>query len=283
MPRLRLTIAYVGTNYRGWQIQAMPDGNDPPTVQACLEKAVSQVAGATVHVHGSGRTDSGVHAEAQTAHCDIPGERAQVRWQLALNTLLPRDIRILDARLAPDGFDAQKNVYRKKYTYSLWTSLFCVPPRLCPFVWACGPLDLARVDAAIPYLTGEHDFAALQNAGTPHKSTVRTLYSIKRSPLAEKIPGGSREGSVSEALEGLSEKYNRIDISFVANGFLKQMVRNLTGLLVACGRGKYAPEDIPALLESHDRRLAPFTAPPQGLTMSAVWYEGEPMPNGWER
>ena len=282
MPRLRLTIAYSGTNYHGWQVQALRQGEDPATIQACLEKAVSHVAGEAVHVHGSGRTDAGVHAEAQTAHCDIPPERAHVRWQLALNTLLPPDIRILDARIAPDSFDAQRGVFRKKYTYSLWTSLLCTPPRLSPFVWACGPLDLARVDAAIPFLIGEHDFAALQNAGTPHKSTVRTLFSIRRTQPPDGNPAMLQADSVAGALEALSERRCRIDIAFVANGFLKQMVRNLTGLLVACGRGKFDPQDIPALLQSGDRRRAPFTAPPQGLTMNGAWYAGEPMPPGWE-
>ncbi len=282
MPRLRLTIAYVGTNYHGWQTQALWDGDSPPTVQSCVEKAVSRICGLPVHVHGSGRTDAGVHADAQTAHCDIPAERAQIRWQAALNTLLPRDIRIMDARLAPQSFDAQKSVYRKKYIYSLWTNLFCTPPRISPFVWSCGPLDLSKIDEAMPYLTGEHDFAAMQNAGTPHKSTVRTLYELRRTKLPVKTEHGIAGGSVSAALAYLSEKQNRIDITFVANGFLKQMVRNITGLLVACGRGKFSPSGIPELLLSCDRRKAPFTAPPQGLTMSSVWYEGEPMPEGWE-
>ena len=269
MPRLKLTLAYVGTHYHGWQIQAWKDREDPPTVQAFVEKAVSQVAGRPTHVQAAGRTDAGVHADAQVAHCDIPEERAHVRWKLALNTLLPRDIRVMDACLVPDDFDACFSVKRKIYTYSLWLEHTCTPPKLYPFVWACGPFDIDRFDAAVPYLVGEHDFAALQNAGTPHKSTVRTLYSIRRTPA--RTPYAA-----------LPENCLSIDVRFEGNGFLKQMVRNLVGLMVACGRGRFEPERIPELLESKNRRLAPFTAPPQGLTMTRIWYEGEPMPEGWE-
>ena len=268
MPRLKLTIAYVGTHYHGWQIQALADKEDPPTVQAFVEAAVERVAGRKTHVQCAGRTDTGVHADAQVAHCDIPEDRANVRWQLALNTLLPRDIRILDACIVPDDFHACFSVKRKIYTYSLWLDHLCTPPKLYPFVWACGPLDMDRFDEAARLLEGEHDFAALQNAGTPHKSTVRTLFSITRTPrrTAEAaLPAGCR----------------LVDIRFEGNGFLKQMVRNLVGLMVACGRGKFDPTEIPALLESGDRRRAPFTAPPQGLTMTKIWYEGEPIPEGW--
>ena len=175
---------------------------------------------------------------------------------------------MLDARIVPDSFDACFSVKRKAYTYSLWLDHLCTPPKLYPFVWACGPLDFDRFDAAASYLEGTHDFAALQNAGTPHRSTVRTLFSITRTPARSRS-------------QALPEGCLQVDVRFEADGFLKQMVRNLTGLMVACGRGTFAPEDIPALLESRDRRRAPFTAPPQGLTMTQIWYDGEPRPEGW--
>ena len=255
VPRLKLTLAYVGTHYRGWQIQAWKDRPHPPTVQAELEKAVSYVAGVPTHVQGAGRTDSGVHADGQVAHCDVPEAKAGLDWQRALNTRLPRDIRVMDARLAADDFDACFSVVRKAYTYRLWLDMRCTPPRLHPFVWTCGPLDLARLDAAIPHLLGTHDFRSLQNAGTDIKTTVRTVYAIERTPAGD-LPPECRE----------------LSLRFESNGFLKQMVRNMTGLLVACGRGKFDPEAVPALLEARDRRLAPVTAPPQGLTLSRIWY-----------
>ncbi len=262
MPRLKLTLAYVGTHYHGWQIQAWKEKEHPPTVQAFLERAVSHVAGRPTHVQGAGRTDAGVHADAQVAHCDIPEDRVKVRWQLALNTLLPKDIRVLDARIVPNTFDACSDAKRKAYTYSLWLEQLCIPPKLYPFVWACGPLDLTLFEASVPYLVGTHDFASLQNAGTPHKSTVRTLYSITCFPTRTPV-------------SALPRQYSLIDVRFEANGFLKQMVRNLVGLMVACGKGRFSPEDIPYLLASGDRRKAPFTAPPQGLTLSKIWYEDE--------
>ena len=161
----------------------------------------------------------------------------------------------MDARLAADDFDACFSVVRKAYTYRLWLDMRCTPPRLHPFVWTCGPLDLARLDAAIPHLLGTHDFRSLQNAGTDIKTTVRTVYAIERTPAGD-LPPECRE----------------LSLRFESNGFLKQMVRNMTGLLVACGRGKFDPEAVPALLEARDRRLAPVTAPPQGLTLSRIWY-----------
>lgn len=265
MPRLKLTLAYVGTHYRGWQIQAWKDRPQPPTVQAEVEKAVNAVAArgagglAPIHVQGAGRTDAGVHADAQVAHCDIPDHRAGIDWRRALNTLLPRDIRVVDACLASETFDACFSVTRKAYTYRLWLDPRFTPPRLHPFVWACGPLDMDRFDAAIPPLLGTHDFRSLQNSGTDIKTTVRTIYAIERDPVrteAGALPPGCQE----------------LCLRFESNGFLKQMVRNITGLLVACGRGKFDPEAIPGLLDACDRRLAPFTAPPQGLTLSQVWY-----------
>lgn len=266
MPRLKLTLAYVGTHYQGWQVQAWKDRPQPPTVQAEVEKAVNDVANkggaladtmAYIHVQGSGRTDSGVHADAQIAHCDIPNHRVHVDWQKALNTRLPKDIRVSHACIVPHTFDACRSVVRKAYTYRLWQDLCYTPPKLYPFVWGCGPLDLAQMDAAIPYLVGTHDFRSFQNAGTDIKSTVRTVFSITRSPL--------RAHGSEDDLE--------LSLRFESNGFLKQMVRNMTGLLVACGRGKFNPHDVPDLLAACDRRLGPYTAPPQGLSLTQVWYD----------
>ena len=255
MPRLKLTIAYVGTQYHGWQTQALKTRAPLPTIQSLIEDAVAHVLGERVHVHGAGRTDSGVHAEAQVAHLDIPESRARMDWQLALNTLLPRDIRIADALLVPDSFHAQHSAIRKTYEYRLWLSRRYTPPQLYPFVWACGPVDVARMDEASRHLLGTRDFASLKSAGTDLRSTVRTVLSITRTPAGVLAPG---------CLE--------LDWRFEADGFLKQMVRNTMGLLVAVGRGKLEPGEIPAILDAQDRRMAPLTAPACGLTMKKVWY-----------
>ena len=254
--RLKLTIAYVGTHYHGWQIQAVP-GGELTTVQGLLEQAASHVAGRPVHVHGSGRTDSGVHADAQVAHVDIPACRRSVDWQLALNTLLPSDIRIARAEEAPAGFHAQFSAKRKRYVYRLWLSRRYTPPKLYPFVWSCGPVNVSAMSEAARCLEGEHDFASLKNQGTEMLSTVRTMYAVRCMP---------------EGLSGICEGEQEIAWSFEANGFLKQMVRNAMGLLVAVGRGKIDPQDVPQLLQSRDRRHLGATAPAKGLTLAAVDY-----------
>ena len=183
MPRLKLTIAYVGTQYHGWQTQARKNASPLPTIQNIIEDAVAHVLGERVHVHGAGRTDAGVHAEAQVAHLDVPESRARMDWQLALNTLLPRDIRIADAVLVPDTFHAQHSAVRKTYEYRLWLSKRYTPPQLFPFVWACGPVDVERMDEGSRYLLGKRDFASLKNAGTNLRTTVRTILSITRTTV----------------------------------------------------------------------------------------------------
>lgn len=257
MPRLRLTLAYVGTNYNGWQRQ-IQNGVELPTVQGLVEKEISHICNTKIHLQGSGRTDSGVHADCQVAHCDIPEDKTKLNWQLALNTALPPDIRIRNFALVSDTFHALFDVEKKAYTYSLWLNRDFVPPKLYPFTWVCGELDLKAVDAAIPYLQGEHDFSFVQNQGTELHSTVRTLYEIKRSNFEEQIKNDPNNFELK--------------ITFIANGFLKQMVRNLIGLLVACGKGKIAAQNIPDLINGKDRKKSPPTAPPQGLTMSQIWY-----------
>lgn len=255
MPRLKLTIAYVGTAYNGWQTQARKNATPLPTVQTFIENAVAHILGDRVHVHGAGRTDSGVHADAQVAHLDIPDTRASLNWQQALNTLLPRDIRIVDAHLVPSSFHAQHDAVRKTYEYRLWLSRRYTPPKLYPFVWACGPVDVGRMDEASRYLLGRHDFASLKNAGTDLRTTVRTLLAVSRTPSGPLPP---------DCLE--------LAWIFEADGFLKQMVRNLMGLLVAVGQHRLEPSEILSILESRDRRSAPQTAPACGLTMKRVWY-----------
>ncbi len=246
MPRIRLTVAYVGTRYLGWQIQGRG-----ATIQGTLEEKLSRICEELVRVHGSGRTDSGVHALGQVAHFDAPDSKARIPWQKALNSMLPDDIAILDAREAEPGFHARFSVRSKRYAYTLWTEPDFTLPQRAPFVWPVRNLDLMAMDRAAAFLAGTHDFAAFQNAGTEVKGTVRTLEPIRRESGLHPCEWVFR---------------------FQADGFLKQMVRNLMGLLVEVGRGGMSPEDARAVLESRDRRLAPATAPPQGLTLEEVIY-----------
>ncbi len=256
MCRFRLCVAYVGTRYSGWQIQEKP--LPPPTIQGELEAILSRVTGKAIRVHGSGRTDAGVHADGQVAHVDIPLERAGLDWQYILNRHLPHDISIVDMQPAPADFHARFDARGKRYIYHLWTNQRYVPPRLFPFVWACGSLDTDAIQCAMKYFLGCHDFASFQTAGTDVEGTVRTVRHLAFT---------SRATLFSDAA--------LLAIEVEADGFLKQMVRNIVGALVAVGQGKFSPEALPALLEARDRRLLPSaTAPAQGLTLHQVFYGG---------
>ena len=253
---LKLTLAYTGTAYSGWQIQEKK--NPPPTIQGELERALGSICKQHVRVFGAGRTDAGVHALAQVAHCKVPDLPA-INWLLALNTCLPPDIRVLAARPTHEGFHACFDAQSKTYRYELWLSRL-VPPRLYPFVWGCGPLDLAALEAALPLLEGRHDFASLQNKGSDLDNTVRTVYS-----LTCKLAAAGRDSLQKQDL--------LLELHVRANGFLKQMVRNMVGLLVAVGRHKFDAAHIPALLAACARHQAPPTAPARGLTLLEVHYD----------
>lgn len=250
MARIRLTVAYVGTRYHGWQIQ-----KNGPSIQEALETRISRICGVPVRVHGSGRTDAGVHATGQVAHFDAPDGTA-IPWQKALNSMLPEDIAIVDARAAGAEFHARFSAVSKRYAYTLWTDSRFVLPQRAPFVWSVRGLNLEAMDRAAALLAGTHDFASFQNAGTELKTTIRTLEPIIR------VPGLCSGEWV---------------LRFQADGFLKQMVRNLTAFLVEVGRGRLYPEDGPRLLRTRDRRLAPATAPPQGLCLEEVFYGEQPV------
>jgi len=263
--RIHLTIAYVGTAYYGWQCQARKALPLLPTIQSILEKAAAKVAHERLYIHASGRTDSGVHANAQIAHMDVPTALAHVDWQMALNHLLPPDIRIVQAKRVQKTFHAQLSCQQKTYMYRLWLSRRYTPPFVAPYVWSCGPLNIDAMEQAAACLMGTHDFSACRNMGTPRDSYVRTLYSITRHP-----PSSLLEHKAFDAYS--AQNPDALTWYFTANGFLKQMVRNIMGLLIAVGRGKIAPERIPEILASGDRQQAPSTAPARGLTLCHVDY-----------
>ncbi|MGM0760535.1 MAG: tRNA pseudouridine(38-40) synthase TruA [Thermodesulfobacteriota bacterium] len=245
MPRLKLVVAYTGTHFQGWQVQ--PGAR---TVQGCLQEVLSTICSQPVHVHGAGRTDSGVHALGQTAHADIPDKRQNVPWVRALNRMLPNDVAVREAVYASPDFHAQHSAREKEYVYTLWRHPEYVLPQERPFVWWVPRIDIQAMHEAARILQGEHDFAAFQNTGTPVAHTVRCLRSICIRPHGEVIA-----------------------CRFTANGFLKQMVRNLAAALVAVGSGKMTHARLAALLQSRDRRQGPATAPARGLTLARVVYD----------
>ncbi|WP_243358031.1 tRNA pseudouridine(38-40) synthase TruA [Fundidesulfovibrio terrae] len=244
--RLKFTLAYQGTDFAGWQIQ--PEGFGR-SVQACLEDALSRLSGRFVRAHGASRTDSGVHALCQVAHADVPAARLHLPWLRAVNALLPRDVAVTSVETVDRSFHARYAATSKTYTYTLWHQSNFVLPQRRPFVWDTGPLDLAAMELAARELTGEHDFSAFQNAGTPVKKTVRTVDAIVLRP-------GQPPHESVWAVTG--------------EGFLKQMVRNIMGCLVEVGRGKANAETVRSLLATKDRSLAPATAPARGLCLELM-------------
>lgn len=251
MTRIKLILAYEGTDFAGWQHQG-----GVRTVQSDVEAAIVKIVGQRLPVQGAGRTDSGVHALGQCAHFDAPEHIAGIPWRKALNSLLARDVRIVEASIAPPGFHAQFDACSKIYAYTLWHDLAYVNPLRRRFVWGVPVLDHDAMDEAAAILMGTHDFNSFRNAGNPlgSRGSVRTLMRLWREP------GPSPVETVWRAQ---------------ANGFLKQMVRNLVGCLVAVGRGKVSPGDVRCILERCDRQHLLPTAPARGLCMERVFYPGE--------
>ena len=245
--RLRLLIAYDGRPFDGWQSQAR--GN---TVQDHLESALGRLCGGPrVPVHGSGRTDAGVHARGQVAHADVPDHARLTpeRWRVALNAHLPTAIRIMDVRLAHADFHARFASQGKIYRYRIWNA-----PVLDPFESGRAghfpdPLDATAFQRGSELLLGQHDFASFAaNRGKPPQTTVRTLRRIvvrRRSSL--------------------------ITIDYEGAGFLYKMVRLLTGTLARCAQGR-APLDWISDLLARKGTKTSFAAPADGLYLMRVLY-----------
>lgn len=244
MRTLKLTVAYDGTVYCGWQRQI-----NGISVQQRIEEAFAPLTGEAPTVTGAGRTDAGVHAEGQVAsvRVGIPHPCAAIRR--AVNVHLPPDIRVLDVEDAPDAFHARFDARGKTYRYRMVTA-DVVHPFERWFVWHLpGRFDAAAMQSAAHTLIGTHDFAAFQAARTDVTETVRT---IRRVELTATTDGLTLE------IEG--------------DGFLRHQVRTIMGTLVDVGARRRDPGSLPALLASKDRSLAGDTAPPQGLTLVAVHY-----------
>jgi len=244
MPVVKLTLAYDGTRYAGWQLQ--PNG---PSIQAEVERALGALHKAPRRVTAAGRTDAGVHARAQV--CSFPEERPlpEKAYVMGLNALLPPDIAMVAAALLPEGFDARRSARGKRYRYRIEnrTTRF---PLGRDYAWQLfRPLDAAAMCQAAALLTGRNDFAAFQASDCEARHAVRDLHRLEVQ-------------AAGEAVEVVAE----------ATAFVKHMVRNLVGTLVEVGLGKRPPAWAGEVLASRDRRQAGPTAPPQGLTLEEVFY-----------
>jgi tRNA pseudouridine38-40 synthase len=244
--KLKLIIAYDGAPFAGWQSQSHRD-----TVQDHLERAFERVTCGAVRVHGSGRTDAGVHALAQCAHVDLATKLLPAaRWVEALNASLPTTIRVLRCRYVSPDFHARLSAKGKIYRYRIWNA-----PVLPPFeyhrAWhVARPLDLKVMKSAAKYFVGIHDFAGFAaNRGTPERSTVRTINSVR-----------------------VRQDGPCITIEFDGDGFLYKMVRLMVGALVKCALGKMRIEEISARLKSIELGAPRFAAPAEGLFLVRVRY-----------
>jgi tRNA pseudouridine38-40 synthase len=252
-------VAFEGTAYAGWQIQS-GGTRSVPSIQGCLESAFARIAGRPVRVHGAGRTDAGVHADGQVCHADVDETKMPSDCRNALNACLPPDIRVLSCIPVGADFHARKSAVGKRYAYSIWTGRDKPVPRIRNFVAQTPPLDLDLLRAALPHITGRRDFASFQNSGAATRNTVRELFSVQ-----------CRKGEIARLR--CPEDWPVLNLIFAGNGFLKQMVRNLSGMLIHAGARRIAPEDIPGIMAARDRRALPSPcAPACGLTLLEVVY-----------
>ena len=252
--RIRLVIEYDGTGYSGWQRQ-----DRDPSVQQAIEEALAVLTGERITLHGAGRTDAGVHAMGQTAHFDTQSRIPPDKFSFALNTLLPPDIRIRESGEADAHFHARFDAKAKHYRYIIKNGPHASALERNRSMHVPLPLDIEKMQRAAGYLVGEHDFSAFTSAQLRPKSAVRTVYGIQ-----------------------VSQNGGFVHIDVLGSGFLYNMVRIIAGTLMYVGIGKLKAEDMPAILESRDRRRAGITAQPQGLFLMEVRYdEKKPLDSGF--
>nr|WP_294495366.1 tRNA pseudouridine(38-40) synthase TruA [uncultured Mediterraneibacter sp.] len=244
MKRIRLTVAYDGTAYCGWQIQ--PNGI---TIEEVINRALSRLTGEDIAVIGASRTDAGVHARGNVAVFDTMSAIPPERFAYAVNTVLPEDIAVVKSGEVPGNWHPRYAESVKSYEYRILNQEMPDPLRRKDTWHVSFPLDIDKMRQAAAYLTGEHDFRSFCSIHTGVKSTVRTIFSLDLD----------REDAV-------------IVIRIKGNGFLYNMVRIIAGTLVDVGRGFYSPGEVRDILEAKERKRAGATAPPQGLILSSIEY-----------
>ncbi|GGA57114.1 tRNA pseudouridine synthase A [Edaphobacter acidisoli] len=269
MHHWKLTLAYDGTSFNGWQVQP-----NLPTIQGTLAAALHRITGETLLPQGSGRTDAGVHALAQVASISLATPIPATNLHYALNRVLPQSIRVLTIESVSEDFHARHSARRKTYEYRIFPRALyprAIPPtldRICspmlaPYVWDCPyPLDFAALENAADYVRGTHDFTSFTavnpdqtsrdestSSETPEASFVRTIY---------------------------HSSWHRSDGLYLyrvtGSGFLHHMVRNLVGTFVEAAARRISADDIPGILAARNRSAAGPTAPARGLFLVEVEY-----------
>jgi tRNA pseudouridine38-40 synthase len=263
MHRYKLTIAYDGTDFHGWQKQE-PRGKEPlRTVAGVLTDIIQRTIKQPILLKGSSRTDAGVHARGQVAHFDAATRLPVERMPLAFNSRLPPDVEVIKAELVPDDFDAIRDTTSKQYRYRLY-NLSQRPLDKRAFVYHCWTeLDLDLMNEAASKMLGTHDFLGFSANGGKRLTTVRTIYDCHVE----------RDG-------------DEVQVVVCGSGFLFNMVRIIAGTLVDVGREHLPPSIIETMIKTKDRRLGGQTLPPHGLWLEWIKYDGpkrtdlfsEPMP-----
>ncbi len=259
MSRYKITIAYDGSGFHGWQSQHPPGSEPLRTVQDVVRDAVQRAVGHPVVLQGASRTDAGVHAIGQVAHFDADTRIPIERLALAINARLPEDVAVRDAKIVSPSFDAVADALSKQYRYRIWMS----PQRPLHFrhlFYHCfAPLDVAAMNDAAGRLAGEHDFAAFAAAGHGRQTTIRTVFACGVEHHRDDDPLMAEQ----------------VHIVISGSGFLYNMVRIIAGTLVEIGRGRWTPDRIDHLLAHPDRRLAGPTLPPEGLCLEWIKHRPE--------
>lgn len=255
MPRYKLTVAYDGTNFHGWQKQSkLDDPNGLRTAQGVLEQAVQEVVREEVNVTGASRTDAGVHAWGQVAAFTSTNEIPVERLPAAINSRLPDDIQVREAIIVPEKFGPISDTVSKGYRYTFAHGCRVDHPR--PLFdrhivfWTAYDLDPVKMNEAAQHFRGEHDFTSCTRLHHGRESAVRTVFDCEVHATGE----------------------YRCELHISGSGFLYNMVRIIAGTLVEVGRGEMSPADIPGVLEARDRTKAGPTLPPEGLCLMWIKY-----------
>lgn len=253
---IRLLLAFDGTAYSGWQRQ-----KNARTIQGEIEHLLQRMTGAAVILHGAGRTDAGVHALGMVANFRTRARIPCPGFHQGLNSMLPPDIRILEAAEVPPEFHSRYSATGKTYRYAICTAQVQLPIQRLYATHVPYPLDAVQIRAALARIIGSHDFSSFEGTGSRDREAegfagrgaVRTLYQAEFVAPATQI--------------------DTWFFRFTGNGFLRHMVRNLVGTLLLVGSGRTTPDEFAAILQNRDRAQAGATAPAHGLLLEQVLYE----------
>ena len=250
----KLIVQYDGTDFHGWQMQS-----ELRTVQGELTRALSLIEGSEVVVHGSGRTDAGVHAVGQVANVNLARNITPEKLRAAINGNVGKDVRIMEAQVVPDDFHARYSAVEKSYRYCVVNG-----PVISPFLLRYAhhearALNFDRISEGAKLFLGEHEWSAFSSAQSDAETKVRT---ITRCEVAERMDERAR--------------CRILEITVSAEGFLRYMVRSIAGTLLAVGRGEMDTAEVKRAINEGNRSLVAATAPPQGLTLVSVRYNAEP-------